>query len=190
MEFVDKDEVLSLLREQGIQSDSGSDDCVYLRMTGGDEIVHLHLACGESESVPLEGASVVDIAKDRLAGTINHILHKLRLNQVVLAPVGKWRNVFDAVAFRLAENEDWQAIDAAATVELNTRDPLLCEPGDFHTLQALIDALLTDAESPVQGLIVTSTSAPVVIEIIPDGALRISLGNPVLADEVAETIAG
>ena len=66
----------------------------------------------------------------------------------------------------------------------------MCEPGDFHTLHALIDALLTDAESSDQGLMVTSTSAPVVIEVIPDGALRISLGNPVLADEVAETIAG
>ena len=34
-----------------------------------------------------------------------------------------------------------------------------------------------------------STSAPVLVEIMPAGALRISLGNEVLADELAEAFA-
>jgi hypothetical protein len=63
----------------------------------------------------------------------------------------------------------------------------LCEPADFHTINDLIKALLSDAESPEQGLMITTTAAPVMVELVPDGAVRISIGNPVLADEVAET---
>ena len=72
--------------------------------------------------------------------------------------------------------------------ELNTRDPLLCGPADFHTINALIKALLTDAEHPDQGFTLVTTAAPVMMEIIPDGAVRISVGDPVLADEVVETV--
>jgi hypothetical protein len=75
-------------------------------------------------------------------------------------------------------------------VELNTRDPLLCEPADFHTLMALLQNLLRDAESPDQGLTLMATASPVLVEIIPDGAVRVSLGSQVLADELAEAFAG
>ena len=95
--------------------------------------------------------------------------------------------VFDAVAFSMADNEDWRAVDTAATGELNTRDPLLCEAGDFHMISELIKALFADAESSDQGLMITTTAAPVMVELIPDGAVRISIGDPVLADEVVET---
>ena len=82
--------------------------------------------------------------------------------------------------------EEWQAVDTAATVELNTRDPLLCEPGEFHTVNALVKVLLNDADSPEQGLTLTTTAAPVTLELVPGGAVRISIGNRVLADEVVE----
>ena len=103
-------------------------------------------------------------------------------------PVGEWRNVFDAVAFSLADNEDWQEFDHSATVELNTRDPVLCEPGDFQTVGALVTALLSDAERPEQGLTLTSSATPVLIEIVPDGVVRVSFGNQAMADEVAQAI--
>ena len=32
----------------------------------------------------------------------------------------------------------------------------------------------------------TTTAAPLLVEVIPDGAVRISFGNQVLADEVAD----
>ena len=117
---------------------------------------------------------------------LEHVFHKLHLSQMILMPVGKWRKVFDAVAFSLADNEEWQAVDTAATVVLNTRDPLLAEPVDFHTITALIRALLSDAEDPDQGLMITTTTAPLMVEIVPDGAIRVSIGDPVLADEVVE----
>ena len=76
---------------------------------------------------------------------------------------------------------------SAGTVALNTRDPLLCEPADFHTISDLIKALLSDAESAEQGLMITTTAAPFVLALVPDGAVRISVGNPALADEITET---
>ena len=83
----------------------------------------------------------------------------------------------------------WQEVDAAATVELNRRDPLLCLPADFPTLEELLTALFNDADSPEQGLALVSPSAPILIKVVPAGALRISIGNKVLADEVADAFA-
>ncbi len=189
MEFVAYDEALALLREQGIREVGEGTDRVSLEFDDSDEVVHLHLSCPDSTCAPHSGANTVTMAKDRLPGAVEHILHKLHLSQILLIPVGKWRKVFDAVAFSLADNEGWQAVDTAATVALNTRDPLLCEPADYHTISALIQALFSDADSPDQGLMITTPAAPFVVELIPDGAVRISVGNPVLADEVAETFA-
>ncbi len=188
MEFVDYDEALELLKEQGIREVAGGTDEPGLALSEDDEdVVHLHLACTESTCTPHEGADVVSVEKDRLPSAVEHIIHKLHLAQVLLIPVAKWRKVFDAVAFSMTDNEDWQAVDTAGTVALNRRDPLLCEPADFHTINDLIKALLSDADSPDQGLMITTTGAPVMVELVPDGAVRISIGNPVLADEVVET---
>ena len=188
MEFIAYDEAMELLREQGIQEVPAPENRICLELMQDEAVVHLHLACTESACKPRDGAVVLVMDKERLPHAVEQIIHKLRLNQVLLIPVAKWRQVFDAVAFSMADNEDWQAVDTAATVELNTRDPLLCEPGDFHMISELIKALLHDADSPNQGLMITTIAAPFVVELVPDGAARISIGNPVLADEVVETI--
>ncbi len=188
VEFVDYDEAMRALREQGLREVPDGKDLIGLAMDDTHGVVHLHLASAESSYPPHEGAEVVPIDKTRLPDVVEHLLHKLHLSQVLLIPVAKWRKVFDAVAFSMADNEDWQVVDTAATVVLNTRDPLLCEPADFHTINALIKALLNDAESPDQGLMVTTTTAPVVVKLVPDGAVCIAIGDPVLADEVMETI--
>lgn len=189
MEFVSLDEVLDLLDEYGIDQMPDGAERVYMQMCDGEGVVRLHLACPQATCTPHNGASVISVEKDRLPKMVEHMIHLLHLNQVLLIPVGKWRRVFDAVAFSLAQNEDWQEIDATATVELNTRDPLLCEPADFHTLVDLIGALLRDAESPDQGLMFIATASPVLAEVVPEGAVRLSLGSQVLADEVAEAFA-
>ena len=150
--------------------------------------MHLHIACSESACKPRNGAKCLKIEKAGLPDVVAQLIQVLHMPQILLVPVGKWRKVFDAVAFSMASNEDWQEVDAAATVELNSRDPLVCEPGDFHVVEELIRAILNDAEGPDQGVILTTTAAPMTVEIVPDGAIRLSLGNPVLADEVVETI--
>ena len=189
VEFVAASEVLPVLKQQGIRECNRTDDCVHLELAGDDDTVHLHFACKESSATPRDGATIVSVERQRIPDVVSHLIHRLHLPQVLLIPVGKWRKVFDAVAFSLAENEDWQEIDAMASVELNTRDPLLCEPADFHTLEALVGALMSDASEPDQGLTMTCTTTPMLVEILPDGAVRISIGNPVLADEVASTFA-
>jgi len=187
VEFVDRDETIKALKEQGLREVPDGEDIIGLALEDSGNVVHLHLSFGQSACVPREGAEVVQVEMDQLPDAVEHLLHKLHLSQVLLIPVGKWRKVFDAVAFSLADNEDWQAVDTAATVVLNTRDPLLAEPLDFHTINALIGALLHDAENPDQGLMITTTTAPLMVEIVPDAAIRVSIGDPVLADEVLET---
>jgi hypothetical protein len=189
VEFVSYDEAMDVLREYGVREVRHGEERIGLELEGNGDVVHLHLTSGTSAALPRVGATVLKVEKDRFPGVIEHIMHKLHLRQVLLIPVSRWRKVFDAVAFSMASNEDWQEIDATATVEQNTRDPLLCEPGDFQTLKALINALLNDAEAPDQGLMVTTTGAPLMVELVPDGAVRISVGNPVLADELAQVFA-
>lgn len=186
MEFVDYGEAMALLKEQGIREVKESGERVCLELTGDKDVVHLHLTTPGCQCEARDGAAVVPVEEDKLADAVEEILGRLHSAQLLLLPVAKWRNVFDAVAFSMADNEDWQAVDTAATVELNTRDPLLCEPGDLHTVRALIRALFSDADRQDQGLVITTTTAPITVELVPGGAVRVSFGNPVLADEVAE----
>ncbi|MCH7546105.1 MAG: hypothetical protein IID30_06855 [Planctomycetes bacterium] len=189
MEFISENEVYEVLKEFGIERVQVNDDRIELQMHSDDSIVQFHLASKESKATPHDGSETITIEKERLSNVVEHMLHLMHVTQILLIPLGKWRSVFDAVAFSLAESEAWQAVDAAATVELNRRDPLLCEPADFSTINELISALFNDAESPDQGLMLVSSSAPILIEIVPDGALRVSIGNQVLADEVSEAFA-
>ncbi len=189
MEFISENEVYEVLKEFGIERVSVNDDRVELQMHSDDSIVRFHLASEESQATPHDETEIISIDKERLSNVVEHMLHLLHVTQIILIPLGKWRSVFDAVAFSLAESEAWQAVDAAATVELNRRDPLLCAPADFSTINELLSALFKDAESPDHGLMLVSSSAPILIEIIPDGALRVSIGNQVLADEVSEAFA-
>ena len=140
----------------------------------------------EGKTIAVLGLSFKPNTDDVRDSPAIDIIHKLHLSQVLLIPVSKWRHVFDAVAFSMAENEDWKAVDSAAAVALNTRAPLLCEPVDFRTISDLVKALLSDADRPEQGLMITTTASPVIVELVPDGAVRISTGNQVLADEVTE----
>ncbi len=189
MEFVSHDEVVDLFDDYGIEEVVEAPDKVRLRMLDGEGVVHLHLADKACSLAPNNGAQVVPLEKDHLPRTLEHIMRVLHLNQVLLLPVGKWRKVFDAVAFSMADNHAWQEMDAAATVELNTRDPLLCEPADMHLLIELIAALIRDAEAPDQGVMFIAASSPVLVEVVPAGAIRISVGSPALADEVCEVFA-
>jgi len=190
VEFVSYDEVNELLDDYSIVDVPDGEDRIFLEMDDGEGTVHLHLACPGCSAKPRAGAKVMPVAKERLAKTVHDIIMRLHLSQLLLIPVGKWRKVFDAVAFSLAQNEDWQQFDATATVELNTRDPLLCEPADFHVLEALVQSLLNDTDQPDQGLNIISTASPVLVELVPDGAVRLSLGSQVLADEVEPVLAG
>ena len=188
MEFVNPESIQDVLNEHGIESEQLSSEQVRLQMADAESVVHLHLSSADCEAESRDGAERVETPAEQLPEVVENIIHRLHLNQILLIPISRWREVFDCVAFSLADNEAWQEIDATATIELNSRDPLLCEPGDYHTLMALIRALYTDGEMEQQGLMLTTTAAPLLMEVVPTGALRISMGNPALADEVRDTV--
>lgn len=188
MEFVSKSDITDLLRDHGCEEISEGDDRIYLAMQDQDGVVHLHLGSSGSEATPRDGATVMTVSEDELPSMLERVIHGLNLADLLLIPVAKWRKVFDAVAFSMASNEDWQEFDAAATVELNTRDPLLCGPADYPLVIDLVRALLSDAEDPEQTLMMTATGVPLLAEIIPDGAIRLSFGNQALADEFMDTV--
>ena len=188
MEFIDSSEVALLLKDHGVFAGPESGDQVRLTMTEGDDVVRIVLTCAEEPAAPAPGERVIKVDPEHLAQVADAIVQKLRLNQILLIPIGKWRKVFDAVAFSLADNAEWQEFDASATVELNTRDPLLCEAGDLLLVRELIIALLKDGELEEQSLAITCATTPLLIEVIPDHTVRVALGNHVLADEVEEVL--
>lgn len=190
MEFIPADEAAGVIDDHGIESESTDEDHIFLRMRDGETVHHHHIAISGTDCSPREGALVHEIDESKLDDVLDHLMHKLHHSQILLIPVGKWRSVFDVVAFSLAANEEWQQIDAAATVEFNSRDPLLADAGDLHLLCDLSKALLRDSEKPDQGLILISVGQPVAVEIVPTGGIRLSFGNQAIADELSEVYAG
>jgi hypothetical protein len=188
LEFVNKREVADLLHEGGYEEVAEGTERVYLKMADHEGVVHLHFSDTACATPPRNGATVIPTRADDLPSLLDQIIHRLNLHELLIFPVGRWRHVFDAVAFSLAANEAWQEVDASATVELNTRDPLVCGPADFPLVVDLIRALFKDAEGPNQGLLLSGTGVPILAEVVPTGALRVSLGNQALADEVMEVL--
>jgi hypothetical protein len=126
---------------------------------------------------------------DQLVASIIGAIHKIHEGQTVLIPAGKWRSTFDAVAYSMTEDEPWQEFDASATIRLNTRDPLMFESGDEHTLSNLLTALMKDGESEEQSVFLIPAGAPLLMHICPRGPVKLWFGNSALADEVSEAYA-
>lgn len=187
MEFVNTSEVAGLLTDQGF-AETTVGESTHLFIPQQDGVVYLDLCSEATKTEPREAARVIHTTAESLPDLVNQVIHQLNLNDLLLIPVGKWCDVFDAVAFSMAANEKWQEVDAAATVKLKTRDPLLCGPADFHVVIDLIRALINDAEGPEQGLILTATGVPVIVEVIPDGTLWLSIGNEAVADEILDVV--
>jgi hypothetical protein len=186
LEFIKHDEILDLLRQVGIGwSETSSEELAQLTMDTGSAMVRIHLSPPERSTAIEDGATSISIPEGKMPETIAKVLRQVPRSDFILIPAGKWREIFDAVAFCLCENEAWQTIDAAAAVELHTRDPLLCDAGEIDLLCDVITALLDGADQPAQGLMVIPVGAPLLIEIVPDEALRLTIGNKVLADELA-----
>lgn len=190
VDFIREEEVADLLNGFGISRVPDGEDCVLLAM---DEARVAARACfyAEGGECPCdEDCTCTAVPPDRLASTIDASLHRLHQGQSVLLPVGKWRSVFDAVAFSLAGDEAWQEFESAATVELNTRDPLLLDSTDVHVLTSLLRALMDDGDQAQQGVFLVTAGAPVLMHLHPGGSIRFWFGDRVHADELAEVHVG
>ena len=87
MEFVRDNEVMGLLKEQGVIPVPVDDDRVYLQMSSAGPVVRLHLAAEGSTVEPEDGAQIITVETDRLAEAIDGMIHKLHLSQLILIPV-------------------------------------------------------------------------------------------------------
>lgn len=187
MEFVEASELDGILEDNGIVAQPPAGACAYLRLER-DGAVRYHVAAADSEVEPADGATARSSETAELPRIIERILNRLHVDQLLLVPVAEWRNAFDAVAFSLAANEDWQEFDAAATVGRNSRDPILCGPADFGMLIEVVSALYEDAEGAEQAIQLLFPAVPLLIEVHPGGALRIECGTEVISDEVVAVL--
>lgn len=164
------------------------DDCVRLEM-GSQSADVKDCLCGDGQSC--EGDwNCTAIAPGALVASSVECARRIHQGQTVLVPCGKWRSVFDAVAFSMAGDELWQEFDASATIKLNTRDPLLFDVGDEQILASLLTALMNDGETAEQSVFLMPAGAPVLMHVQPGGPVKLWFGNSVLADEVREAYAG
>ena len=134
--------------------------------------------------LPPSTAEILDIPRERAGEVLEHILHKLHVEPVLIMPIGRWRSVFDVVTPALADNEQWMGIDSEATIELNTRDPLLFELRDLHLLRSVVETVLKHSETLDQGISIAAIQAPILVEVEPAGGVLLTIGNEGLADEV------
>lgn len=185
MEFVEASELTGILEDNDLEVLPPENDCVFLRLTG-DEVVRHHVAAPDVDVDPPDGATTHSVPREKLHEIFEGILHRLHLDQVVLVPVAQWSHLFDAIAFSLAENEDWQEFDAAATVERNSRDPLLILPPDYPTIVEVVKALYGDCEERTQSLMMLTPAMPLLVTMTPGGTLQVDCGTPVIADELSD----
>lgn len=134
--------------------------------------------------IDVADAETLSVPREKAGEVLEHILHKLHLAPLLILPIGKWRPVFDLITNALTENEQWMTIDAEASIQLNTRDPLLCEPRDLHLLREMVNVVLRDGEELQQGFSIAAVQSPILVEIAPAGGILLTIGNEGLADEV------
>ncbi len=132
----------------------------------------------------------IEVAIDRVAATLEAVLHKLHLAPLYLVPSTNWRSVFEIVSPGLASNQHWQDIELQATVELNTRDPLVCDPGDLHLLREVVRVLLADGNAGDDGsrqcLTLLATGQPLVVRIRPKCGVRMLIGSAKVAEQIRD----
>ncbi|MFZ9692237.1 MAG: hypothetical protein ACO3EP_09355 [Phycisphaerales bacterium] len=157
-----------------------------------DQVSACYRIAGSAEALTLAGdESLVAVDRDRLAESLDHLLHKLHLAPVAVLPRTRWRAILDAVGYSLAEHRGWQDLEAEATLVLNTRDVLVCGPADLKTLRKVIEALLIESGSREDALIVIATSGSLLAEVLPGPtpSIRIEVATAPMAASVRELLA-
>ncbi|MFO0893979.1 MAG: hypothetical protein U0574_03350 [Phycisphaerales bacterium] len=188
VEFVSYPEAWTALRQQGLEECIRTGTELHLGLRESDDLVVLDVAADDHPLAPQLPPEVRRVPRSCLPTIVESVVHRLRVDPVLLIPVGTWREVFDAVAFGMAENEGWKSVDQSASVELNTRDPLMLGPADFHTMRDLLRVLLADGTRDTQGMSIAATGTQLLIEVLPKGQMIIFLGNAHLGRQVAEVV--
>ena len=188
MEFFEFDRAWRTLSKEDVVTITGeapaSVDCLQIDYDERRSAHRTIFAVREGHEVDVVDAEILDIPRERAGEVLEHILHKLHVEPVLILPIGRWRSVFDVVTPVLADNEQWMGIDSEATIELNTRDPLLFELRDLHLLRSVVETVLKHSETLDQGISIAAIQAPILVEVDPAGGVLLTIGNEGLADEV------
>jgi len=187
LDFLPEQEIDSLLLELGVLQDPVDENCVFMRMDE-EHTSAKHCLCNDGSPCESDAAThCFDMNTYKMVQSLVAAIHKTHGGRTLMIPVAKWRSVFDVVAFSMAGDESWQEFDASATIKLNTRDPLLFESGDEHTLIGLTTSLMNDGESEEQGVFIIPVGVPMLVHLQPSGPVKFWFGTSALADEVRES---
>lgn len=185
MDFCGFEDAWKTLKSLGVvKLEESTDDLLCAGLDDLDELIILDLL-GKTRNAD---SISVPIPEEKAADALEAILHRLHLTPILLFPIGRWRKVFEGIGFELAENAAWQEIDSAATIELNTHDPLHCEPGDLHVIHDVLATILRCGKEHGHGITLAALGKPLLIVIEPPGLLRVELFGETLAVEVRELL--
>ncbi|MFG0328752.1 MAG: hypothetical protein ACF8PN_02530 [Phycisphaerales bacterium] len=187
MEFIQYQEVFPALKQQGIVEAKDDENLIRLEVEPSDKLKTIHIKDPASETPPYPDARVFERSREELARLIDAILNKIHLTEVLVVPVGTWRDIIDCAAYELAEDEAWLEMDAIAAVHQNTRNPLAVTRGETNVLIDMIAALVKNAESSKQDLTITSDVRPMLIEVFHDGAVSVT-ADVRIQDEILRAI--
>ncbi|MEY4827142.1 MAG: hypothetical protein RLZZ288_693 [Planctomycetota bacterium] len=188
MEFIDLDEAWADLRRQGVVKVVDSPKELRLELDG-DAAVVMDIATEDHPEVGDLPATIRRVPRGVVANFVEAIVHKMHLQQTYAIPVGRWREIFDAVSDGMASNAAWREVDTSASIEMNKRDPLVFGPANAHTLRDLVKTLLHTAKDSNHGLTLCSDGAPLVLEIMPRGEMVVFAGHGSLAKQCEELLA-
>ncbi|NBV63183.1 MAG: hypothetical protein EBR71_01655 [Planctomycetes bacterium] len=188
MEFIDLDEAWADLRRQGVVKVVDSPKELRLELDG-DAAVVMDIATEDHPEVGDLPATIRRVPRGAVANFVEAIVHKMHLQQTYAIPVGRWREIFDAVSDGMAGNAAWREVDTSASIEMNKRDPLVFGPANAHTLRDLVKTLLHTAKDSNHGLTLCSDGAPLVLEIMPRGEMVVFAGHGSLAKQCEELLA-
>jgi len=188
VEFIDLDEAWADLRRQGVVKVVDSPKELRLELDG-DAAVVMDIATEDHPEVGDLPKSIRRVPRGAVANFVEAIVHKMHLQQTYAIPVGRWREIFDAVSDGMASNAAWREVDTSASIEMNKRDPLVFGPANAHTLRDLVKTLLHTAKDSNHGLTLCSDGAPLVLEIMPRGEMVVFAGHGSLAKQCEELLA-
>lgn len=188
MEFVEHEPTWNRLRKQGVVELDPRDPELHLDLDETSAVVALDVAASDHAQARRLPKAVVRVPRAEFGPIVEGVLHKLRIAESVVIPVGLWRRVFEAVAEPMAHHAQWTDIDTAATVEQNTRDPLLVLPSNLHLLRDLVNSVVSSGTAPDQGVTVVAVGVRLLIEVLPAGQMIIFTGDAALGQQARAVV--
>ena len=189
MEFVTFEEAWSLLRRLGVTKVTDAPNEMRFELADSPSVVVIDVAANDHVDIKSLPKEVRRVERNAIANFVEALVHKMHLQRTYVIPIGKWRQIFEAVSHGMVSNAAWRGVDTSASVELNTRDPLQFNLADAHTLRDLIKVILRDGRGIEHGITLCSDGAPLVIEVMPAGEMIIFAGRPDLAKQCEELLA-